>query len=418
MGFDEMKVIRWVLFVLLAVFLAWRMVAVNLSQQVLRDGEPAAATGALEWAHGNPQARYLMAQDLAESDSELAERVLVQAIIDFPVDGGMLVSLGLLLEEKGAIDRAMRAMEYADHLAPARVPVQAAIALFWGRRQDKRRYLTHLVRVMALRRENITKLYPVILSLVDDPASAGMVRKVLSKALAGQKSTWWSGFFGHASTRAKHLDTLRLLYNIRRQSRVPPKAWERNLLIARLEKAGKWVEAYFLWLNSLDNKQLKRLSYLFNGDFESPLSNDGFGWHVPVHKGAEVMVASTHGVGGRAALRVGFSNFRQHRELLTQQLLLPSGSYRLEGRIRSDGLRTGEGIVWRLQCLSQGRLQLWQSDPFKGVGRWRTFSGRFDVPTENCEAQRLYLALADSGDGQRALVGVLWFDDLAISNLE
>jgi len=413
-----MKVIRWILFVLLAVFLAWRMVVVNVSQQILKDGGSGAAVSALEWAHANPQARYLMAQDVAESDPKLAEHLLVRAIIDSPVDGRMLVSLGLLLEKKGAIDRAIRSMEYADHLAPAWVPVQAAVALFWGRRQDKERYLTHLVRVMALQRENVTALYPVILSIVDDSASARMVRKVLSKALVGQKTTWWSGFFGHASTRAKNLDTLRLLYNIRQQSQVPPKAWERNLLIARLEKAGKWVEAYFLWLNALDNEQLNRLSYLFNGDFEYPLSNDGFGWHVPAHKGVDVMVAATHGVGGHAALRVAFRDFRQTNEVLTQQLLLPSGSYHLQGRIRSDGLRSGQGVVWRLQCLSPGRQQLWQSDPFKAIGRWHAFSGRLDVPPENCQAQRLYLALADSDDGQRTVSGVLWFDDMIISKLE
>lgn len=418
MGIAWVKIFKWGMFVLLVIFLAWRMLAVNLSQLILKYDGPSDAVRSLAWAPDNPRALFLVAQGVSKSDPERARRMLDRAILNFPVDGEMLVGLGLFLEEKGDIDGAIRAMGYADRLAPARIRVQADIALFWGRRANRERYLTHLVRVMSLRRENLTKLYPIVLGLVDDPASASLVRKVLSRALAEQKTYWWAGFFGYANRRAKNLDTLRLLYNIRKQSPGLRDSRERDVFIARLEKAEKWVEAYFVWLNSLDKDHLSRLANIYNGDFEYALANAGFGWRFPHQRSVDVAVTTTQGATGHGALRIAFADFQGATDLLSQQMLLPAGSYRLDGRIRSDGLRTDQGVVWRLQCLSKAKKLLWESESFKGAGQWRGFSGRIDVPTENCQAQRLYLALADADSEQQGVTGVLWFDNLSIRNVE
>jgi hypothetical protein len=54
------------------------------------------------------------------------------------------------------------------------------------------------------------------------------------------------------------------------------------------------------------------------------------------------------------------------------------------------------------------------SAPIGGSFDWKTFAVSFVVPAENCPAQRLWLRNPGAAAAGKAVVGDIWFDDIAI----
>jgi hypothetical protein len=164
------------------------------------------------------------------------------------------------------------------------------------------------------------------------------------------------------------------------------------------------------------------VGYVFNGDFERPLSNDGFDWRIPAQDNAVVAAEPVDGVAGKHALSIAFSNQRYAGPPVYQILLLAPGRYQLEGRARSS-LDAWLGLQWALYCQEDsGRStrQLARSESFAGSARWREFHQDFAVPT-NCPAQLLRLELANPKQGAVGpadvairLKGKVWFDDIRV----
>ena len=154
---------------------------------------------------------------------------------------------------------------------------------------------------------------------------------------------------------------------------------------------------YQVWLNGLPREQRQRVGYVFNGDFEAPISNVGFDWIVAAQSGVTVEAQPIDGAGGRRALHVEFVRKRWAGPPVQQYLMLFPGRHRLEGRGRADGLDTWLGVQWGLYCLEKpgadGR-QLARSDRFLGTAPWAEFREEFTVP-DGCPAQVLRLELAN-----------------------
>ena len=412
-----MRLLQWTLVLVVAGFLAWRMVVVNLSQLAIKTGGQASASEALAWAPDNPLAQFYAAVDLMDSNPDEAERLLSKAIVNRPADARLMAAYGLLLEQTGRGGRATQAMDYAAQLGPSQTPIQLELAAFWGRRQDLERYLTHLVAAMSLNANTWQKLNPILLAQLEPPGSATVARKVLSQALADRDHRWWPAFFAYAVRHAKNLDVLRLLYSIRRQSSSPPADRERIAFLLRLERAGEWLEAYFIWLNSLGTSALGHMGNLFNGGFEAPLLNEGFGWRTVEHPHVEVDAVATDGVVGRMAMRLSYRKLVNPVVPVSQYLLLPSGPYEFDGRVRVDDLRAEEGVRWQLRCVDERQI-IWQSESFKNSMSWRSFGGRFDVPADACMVQQLSMVVASPKNEEWGITGTLWFDDLHIRSLE
>jgi hypothetical protein len=411
------KIILWGLFLPLAGFLAMRMVMVGLSSYNLEQGGEASVGRALFWMEDNPRARFPAALEIVESDPERAETMLRQVIYEWPVDGRMLAALGVMMEQRGDIVAATRAMDYAHRLAPAKSAVQLELAAFWARRQDLERYMTHLLAVMSLNRRYWQRLSPVLLAQIESPGAFPVMRKLLSEALEQRDQGWWPDFFAYVADNAKTVDSVRLLYHIRSQSEHPPGSSERRLFEARLEKDGLWLDAYFVWLNSLDKEGMKLLGNIYNGGFEAPLSNYGFGWRVGGGRYLGVGVARTDGSVGFSALRLNYRKLLTDQLQIGQYLMLPPGKYEFDGRVRVDNLLGKHGIRWLLQCVDTQKT-LWNSQSFAGVKQWHGFGGRFEVPGQACQAQYLSLVATQASEEDRGISGTLWFDGLAVKSLE
>ena len=410
--------VRWAIVIVCAAFLAWRMIAVNLSGQLMRTGSPEAVEAALTLSPGNPHALYANAATLVETDPEQAEKLLLQAIGQAPTKGRMFTLLGRLLERRGEDARAEQVMLLANKLAPRNSAVQTDLAAYWGGRNRPKPYLQHLLAAAELSHRSAELVRPAMLAVVDQSAYAPLVRRLFAESIATSDPRWWRLFFEYATWKAANLDTVRMLYSIRSGSYRGPTDREKRLFLARLERDGQWTEAYFVWLNALDDEHLGGLGNIFNGAFSFPLTNAGFGWRYDDRDGVEVSTATPRGVSNNNAMRVRFSGRRALIIRLSQHLLLPPGNYEFTGKVRTSVMDGGRGVQWRIKCVPLGSSLVKTSGFRSGVEPWQEFSYRFEVPVEGCEVQQLFLAQDMAPKVGKVLKGSLWFDDLAIGSLD
>jgi tetratricopeptide (TPR) repeat protein len=401
--------LKWTLLAAAGSLLAWRIVTLGIADQYEQElHDPSAA---LAWDAVQPDA--LLDLGLAEhtQDPAAATARLKAAIAANPADGRAYAALGRLLEIRGEAGPARAAMAAAARLAPQRSDVQMEVAAYWMRQGDLGRALGHWNTVLANRPDLYATAFPALLQLAADPA-----HHAAFLALLRQRVTWWPAFFTQAAAQAPQLDTVRVLFNLQQGG---PNAATPDMLrayLARLQKDGAWLEAWFDWLNSLPKDEIGKLGYLYNGSFERPLSNLGFDWIVRDDPAVSLDTAATYGTSGDLALRVSFRGLRVRFQNLYQYLMLPPGSYALHGRVRPDSLQAEQGMQWALYCVGTDQ-PVAVSDRFRGSDQWSRFRTGFDIPPSGCPVQMLRLELAGSIGLDFDATGTIWFDDLGIERV-
>ena len=186
--------------------------------------------------------------------------------------------------------------------------------------------------------------------------------------------------------------------------------------LERLIHDRQWGSAYLTWVAQLPSEKQATIGNVFNGGFDWEPSNNGFGWRFERVAGARIDRAETAGASNTYALRVAFEDQRVPFRNVRQLTALQAGSYRLDGRVRLDSLRTERGLVWSVRCAESGK-ELARSEPFAGNSPWRPFDVRFEVPTDNCGGQWLELQLPARIPAEQRIGGLVWFDDLKISRV-
>jgi tetratricopeptide (TPR) repeat protein len=329
------RTLKWGLFALAGSFLAWRIVILGMAEQHAKElDDPAAALG---WFADHADARLKSGlRELKNPDSALAH---LQAAIDAnPTEGRSYAALGRLLEARGENERARQAMEIAARLSPQRSDVQMEVAAWWMRQGELERALTHWNTVLRHRPALRAKVFPELLQLAGDPANHAAFLPLLEQPLP-----WWPAFFIHAANNAPDADTVRVLFNLQQDGPNAPTTDMLRAYLTRLQKEGAWIEAWFVWLNSLSKEQIGKMGYLYNGSFEAPISNIGFDWIYHRHPAVSLDTAATYDTSGERALRVTFRGLRAQFQNLYQYLMLPPGKYLLQGRVRPDNLQARAG---------------------------------------------------------------------------
>ena len=401
--------LKWALFGLAGTWLAWRIVTLGMADHDARElNDPDAA---LNWDAHQPDA--LLALGLREhaQNPEAALAHLQAAIEANPADGRAYAALGRLLEIRGDAARARTAMETASRLSPQRSDVQQEVAAWWMRQGNLERALEHWNTVLRHRPDLHAKIFPELLKLAADPALQAAFMPLLK-----QPVPWWPAFFISAASQAPAANTVRVLFNLQQGG---PNAATPDMLrayLGRLQKEGEWLEAWFVWLNSLPKAQVGKVGYLYNGSFEAPLSNLGFDWIVQKHPAVSLDTASTYDTSGERALRVSFRGLRVKFQHLHQYLMLPPGDYALQGRVRPDKLHAEQGMQWALYCVGTNE-PIAVTDRFRGSEPWTRFRTAFSIPSAGCPVQMLRLELAGTIRLDFDAIGTIWYDNLAIERV-
>ena len=338
-----------------------------------------------------------------------------------PTDYVALVTLARVLERDGDGAGARAAMDEALKLAPADRQTLIEAAAFDLRGGE-------VSAAMALLRR-VSDLYPEAREAALPALAAGLDaggQDAFFAAVARDDPEWWPEFIAYACAKSRNADVLARLLIARAQSRTVEAA-ERRCVIGRLQREGRWDLAYQAWLDTLPAAQRRRVGYVYNGDFEIPISNAGFDWTLASVEHVSVEARPSAGAGGRAALRVEFARARWTEPPVRQYLMLVPGRYSFEGRGRSEGLGSWLGVQWGLYCVGEGAgaaRQLARTGVFLAASPWESWREEFSVPAD-CPVQVLRLELANPrsdaktpGDVTVRLDGVAWFDDFRVRSLD
>ncbi len=405
---------HWVwlgVFVAVAVVLAVRIVSLGMAEFYVLVGNEKAVSRALVWNAAYPAALTGRGSLLADTDPAQAQVLLTAAIRGNPADASAYLGLAKASGPQNA-ERAKKLVTMAVALAPRREDVQLEAADFWLSQGQPDIALRHWGEALHVRPELGGKLYPVMLQMAQNP----LMWPAFSGAYANGRR-WWTSFIRYVAANSENTETLRALYHLRMQGGVVVEAQERQAFLARLQRDGRWLDAYFAWLNSLSPQQLAMLGHVYNGSFEVPIGNEGFDWHAPKLPGVVVEAVPTVGATGAKALHVVFQGGRVRFQHVYQYLLLDPGRYRFQGRARVDNLDTEKGLQWAVRCAANDRL-LAISEHFLGTDQWRHFGMEFAVQSEGCGAQVLRLELAGQLEFELQAKGAAWFDDLSVISLE
>lgn len=184
------------------------------------------------------------------------------------------------------------------------------------------------------------------------------------------------------------------------------------LLVSQLKAAKRWLEAQALWLRLLGQPSL----LIYNGDFEQGFLRGGFDWETtdapPWRSGVVLSQPLVEGAKGRV-LALSFNRRPLAVPVITQTLVLFSGTFRFSGRYMSRRLRAGEGLVWLARCTDTG-AELASTQPLLDTdGRWTDLAMSLEVP-DGCGAVQLQLRTQRASDALAGLQGDAYFDEFRL----
>jgi hypothetical protein len=381
---------------ILALVLLWRVIEVNATLMDER---------------GRPQLREAHRGLYAGEDEASAAAAVAR---DDPAESAAYLVIAREHRARGEGDAAMRAYSAAYEVAPVDRDVlvgAASDALQAGRVAAA---LELLARALDDDAGVQDRAYPVM-----EQALASGRYAATWESIASRNPPWLGGLVVDACRRGIEPRTIVpvFLQRVARSSATPA---ETACLTERLRDAGRWDEAYQVWLDTLPSNRLGDVGFIFNGGFEFPASALGFDWIADPRPerdtGHTVEFARTRGASGERALRVDFNGRRQSGVPIAQYLALAPGRYELTGLARPESLHEGHGAQWTVRCVAdQGAASapVAASGRFVGTSDWEPFAFDVAIPA-GCRGQLLQLEMVAAGAGPVYLAGTLWFDNLSL----
>ncbi|WP_295392334.1 hypothetical protein [uncultured Thiodictyon sp.] len=395
---------------LLGGLLSWRVLVVGLADYYAADQTPAAAASTLRWRPDAPEALRRRRQAFAQSAPAVAGPLLQASVWANPTNPRPYLALARVWAGAGRVPEAIALVEVADTLAPMSPPALAESAWFWFERGRPERGLERWSALLRNSPTSAGELYPRLLRLADMAAA-----RPLFLPLLRQPPDWWEAFFVYAAAHAPRPETVTFLYEGRNRGGALPSAAEQRAYLNRLWKDSRWSEAYLAWLGGLDADAQRGLGQVYDGGFDLPITGVGFDWRIAKARGVTVETIDTYGSRGQA-LHLVFDGRGERFQHVSQPLYLEPGRYQLQGRVRTDGLSSRQGLIWAVRCQRPDAEPLGASESFSGKDDWQLFSFEFQVPQADCPLQWLRLEQDQSpGTVGEALGGGIWFDDLVIS---
>jgi len=382
---------------LVALVVMWRIVVVN---GVLYDVSGRAHLPAAKPALGS------LTEDVP------ASQALRDVLLRNPAEvAALLMWAGEAQRDAPAV--AERAYRAAVDLAPADREVLSAAATFFlaqGRIAEAIDLLERLVDHYPDTRERV---FPLLAEFFFSRDGAGAWSGVVARNPA-----WVAPFIVASCQRGLDPSVLASLL-LKRTAAGRATSEEVSCVVERLRLAGRWGEAYHVWLNSLARAQLANVGYVFNGSFETKPSAIGFDWILASRPERETGHAAeiVRFPGGSASqsLRVAYTGKRQHGVPAAQYLVAPAGNYAFSGMARIERMTLGRGVQWTIRCVAEGRPGpvIAASERFIGSSDWQPFGFEVTVP-EGCEGQILQLEPAGPEGSVAFAGGTVWFDDLVL----
>ena len=346
----------------------------------------------------NQQATAAQARSLAEL-----------ALLNDPLNARAFRILGQLSQRTKDELHTERLMQ-----AAVRRSLQESEPVYWMMLKSYRagdyRSAIHYADVLLRTRPNLPQAaMPLLGKISENRGAVGELKQIL----AGNPA-WRFKFFGllpnYISDARAPLDILLSL----KDTPKPPSAAERNPYLNLLIRHQFYELAYYTWLQFLPPEQLSKAGHLFNGSFEVAPSGAPFDWQFTGQSGVTIQIADRPDSQGERALFVSFGHGRVEAFSVKQIAMLPPGDYQFRGRQKFD-IASARGLPWRITCANKAQALIGQSATVNGAGStWEDFEFSFTVPSTDCPAQYVQLALDARSASEQFVSGSTWYDDLEI----
>lgn len=386
---------------------AWRIITLGLSAHLEQklSTEPTEVNTVLTW---NPNSSNALFQAGMQNSTDQRLDLLKKAIVANPTNSLALMALLKNNQKNISSEEADQLLELVIVLSPANKDFRLQAADYWVRREQWLKAMQHWNVALEISTGLQLQIFPILLAIAEKNPHPDLWQPVLTTS-----ASWWSAFFRYATVNTTNTETIKQLFMLRRRFSQEVTLEDRQIYFTYLKKTALWPEAYIEWMNSLSPHQRKEQVLLFNGSFEEQPTRVGFDWHPYKTTGVILETARTYGMTGQRAMRIVLQNDTIRFNHLHQPLLLASGNYQLQGRVRVDSLHGGLGLNWKVRCEKNYKL-LGKSQRFIGMAQWHVFNFKFDVP-RGCLAQSLYLVAEGSEMAEFGLKGEIWFDDMTIN---
>jgi tetratricopeptide (TPR) repeat protein len=385
----------------LAIWIGWTLVQATRAD-LLAEDDPQAA---LRLDPDHPQALLRLAwRQLGQGDNDAATATARHLLAVEPGQGDAFAVLALAAARRGDADASALA-RIALQRAPRNRDLRATEAAALLKAGDLDGALAQIDALLRLTPTRGKMLYPALAQQAQDKRFAEALAATLAK-----DPPWRRAFLGVLNKEGTPA-ALDQVYAWLQQHGELTKD-ETGRWLDRMIADGRWGEAYAHWVGTL-GPDAARLTPVYNGDFERDPSRQGFGWRNDASPGAFAEIEAGAGPKGNRAAHVHFIGRPAARGNLRQALLLAPGRFDLAMQVRTDFLRSDQGLQWVVRCDKGRTIAVLPIED--GSDGWRRMAAQFEVPAEKCAGQWLELRNpAVSGSAQQ-VSGDLWIDDVAIT---
>lgn len=253
---------------------------------------------------------------------------------------------------------------------------------------------------------------PILVAAASDPAAAGILESKLNET-----PPWRSRAIALLAQDQASIGMLRKLIVAAPDEIRKTTAWlaERDTVVAALVRVEAYADAYALFLSTLSAEEARVSAYVFDGGFEMPIGRSYFGWRVQKPGATEVTTGGMSG-SGAAGLRVRFLDSPARPAIVSQNIVLPFGRYKLAMQASAGGLHAPKSLFWSVTCGKGPTLATLEVPPGSYSGK--ELEMELDVPPSNCQRQVLSLDTGVRTESWRDRYrGEVRFASLAITRL-
>ncbi len=248
--------------------------------------------------------------------------------------------------------------------------------------------------------------------IADDPEGRAFLIPALAEA-----PPWRTSFFTMLPQKAKQPDTPLKIMMALKASAKPVANKELAPYLNALIAKNHVDQAYNIWLQFPPAAERENPGLITNANFEDKPTGLPFDWQVA--RGVNAIAEFAALGSDEHALHVAFGSGRAQFPEVSQTVLLPSGKYRLKGKLRGS-VQGKRGLRWQLRCASGSRKVLGETDMLMGQSyQWRIFSFEAEVPSAvDCRGQTLRLFHDSRSASEEVISGEVWFTGLHLERDE
>lgn len=341
-----------------------------------------------------------------------AEKYIRTSLRSQPLDAPTWVDQAELLMSRHEIQQAAADVDLARALWPHRTSLMWRAAMLQIQLGQDNRAVAALLDDWAAEPSNGMQVLALLRRLLPDQAAL----------VAAARQVWQRG-------RAKPLVYQRQLLHAARQLEDPALAgrlWavvdtaehrNKKLLLpylGLLVNAGDFTTAERVWQQSLG-----ATSGIYNGGFEHPLFNGGFGWRFHKGKGFTIDRDADHVYDGNYSLLITFAgthnvNFHHLYQIVVVQ---PGKTYLLRGVWSGYHVTTRSGVYVDVHTVGSKQSINARLDPRFGSWSWQPFSMHITMP-DDVHLLKIGVRRRVTDSLDRLIGGKVWFDDISLQPID